>query len=258
LNYIDIDFKKFSSIKIGQSEKVLLIEDDCFDDEDYFIIGEANNLLVSPAPPPLATLSKEFDFIKIEDGYVKVGAKTKSGKLYNFAKKHNLFGFEILSNLPGSIGGIVKMNAGLKSYEIFENIAYIKSSRGIFSKDEIDYGYRFAKVGGVVYEVWFKKSEGFDRDLVESLKNLRKNQPKEPSAGSFFKNPPDNYAGALIDRVGLKGYRVGDISWSSKHANFLVNLGNATFDEAIKIIDLARTKVSEEFGIKLENEVQIL
>jgi UDP-N-acetylmuramate dehydrogenase len=90
------------------------------------------------------------------------------------------------------------------------------------------------------------------------LIKLRNNQPKEPSAGSAFKNPQDDYAGRLIEAVGLKGYRYGDMEFSNLHSNFLVNLGNGSFEEAIHLLKLAKKRVADEFGITLEEEIKLL
>jgi len=127
LFYRDIDFKKFSSIKIGQIENVLMVERGDEIPTDRFIIGGANNLLISQNPPPLMKLSKDFDFIEMSNNNLTVGASTPTGKLLSFAKKYNLGGFEFISKLPGTIGGMVSpMNAGVKSYEIFNMINRVK------------------------------------------------------------------------------------------------------------------------------------
>ena len=107
----------------------------------------------------------------------------------------------------------------------------------------------------------FKKESGFNHDLVELFTTMRQNQPKEPSFGSCFKNPKGDFAGRLIEAVGLKGVRFGknkSLCFSEKHANFLVNLGDSTFEEAVELIELARERVRSVYGIALENEVQIL
>jgi len=87
---------------------------------------------------------------------------------------------------------------------------------------------------------------------------LRANQPKEPSAGSLFKNPEGDHAGRLIEAVGLKGMQIGGMAWSEVHANFLVNKGYGTFSEAMELINLAKQKVQSRFGIALQEEVKIL
>lgn len=253
-----IDFSKYSSIRIGPEIDVELIEDDNWDKEGFTIIGGANNLLVSPAPPLLAVLSKEFSYCKLEDGFLKVGAATPGGRLVSFAKKHDLAGFEFAAKLPGTIGGMLAMNAGLKKYEIFNRLVEVKTSKGLFKKEEIRHGYRFARIPGVVFEGIFTVESGFDLSKLDLFEAMRSNQPAGASAGSCFKNPEGDYAGRLIEAVGLKGKRVGGMAFSDQHANFLMNLGGGTFEEAIELIAEAKRRVKEEFGIELEEEIRIL
>ena len=125
-------------------------------------------------------------------------------------------------------------------------------------KEDIDFGYRFAKLNGIATAARFKIVKGFDKNLLEELISLRSNQPHDPSAGSAFKNPVGDYAGRLIEAVGLKNHRKGDMAFSEVHSNFLVNLGNGTFEDAKYLIDLAKEKVLEEFDIELLEEVKIL
>ena len=253
-----IDFSRFSSIKIGEKVDVLMIERGDTVPKDRIIIGHGNNILVSPNPPPLMMLSKDFSFIELEDNILRVGASTPIGRLLSFAKRNNLAGFEFISKLPGSLGGMVAMNAGVKSYEIFNIIDAIKIDGEWIEKDKIEYGYRFTKLKGVVTEVRFIVKNGFNNSLLDELIKLRLNQPKSPSAGSLFKNPKGDYAGRLIEEVGLKGFRKGDMEWSMVHANFLVNRGDGNFNDAKYLINLAKDRVLEKFNIKLIEEVKIL
>ena len=253
-----IDFSKFSSIKVGVPIEVLMLERGDRIPKDRMIIGHANNLLVSSNPPPLMMLSKDFSFMELKEGLLTVGCATATGKLLSFAKKNDLAGFEFISKLPGSIGGMLAMNAGVKSYEIFNILDAIKIDGVWMEKKEIEHGYRFAKLNGVATEVRFKTTKGFRVELLEELIALRSNQPKTASAGSAFKNPEGDYAGRLIEEVGLKGVSEGAMQWSEVHANFLVNHGGGTFEEAKSLIDLVKIKVLEKFGIELVEEVQIL
>jgi UDP-N-acetylmuramate dehydrogenase len=125
-------------------------------------------------------------------------------------------------------------------------------------KEDIPHGYRYANLGGIATAARFRIRRGFDEALLQALADLRANQPKDPSAGSAFKNPPGDAAGRLIDAVGLKGYRHGGMAWSQVHANFLVNLGGGTYDEAIDLIELAKKKVHKQFDIALDEEIIIL
>ncbi len=100
--------------------------------------------------------------------------------------------------------------------------------------------------------------QGYSEQLKKELLALRSNQPKEPSAGSAFKNPEGDYAGRLIEAVGLKGRRIGNMAWSQMHANFLVNLGGGNYQEAKELIDLAKSKVEAKFGVLLKEEIKVV
>ncbi|MEA3373104.1 MAG: UDP-N-acetylmuramate dehydrogenase [Campylobacterota bacterium] len=252
-----IDFSKFSSIHVGPVADVYMI-DSCEYPKDAYLIGAANNLLVGPQHPPLMKLSKTFDFIRIEDGELVVGAATPGGKIVSFCKKHDIANFEFMAHLPGTLGGMLQMNAGLKEYEVFNNLLWIRTKKGQLEKAQVGHGYRSTDIEEVVFEAAFQVEKGFDSLKIEMFQAMRANQPSDPSAGSCFKNPPGDYAGRLIEAVGLKGHRIGDMQFSSVHANFLVNLGNGTFDEAMELILLVEKRVKEETGISLEREIIVV
>ena len=253
-----INFSKFSSIKIGGNIDVSILENCTQDYKDCYIIGSCNNVLMGTQPPPLLKLSKKYDYIKIENNTLKIGAATPSGKIASFCKKNNIANFEFLSHLPGTLGGLVYMNAGLKEYEIFNNLISVQTCDGEFKKDEIEHGYRFTNIQSPILEATFVLEHGFDKEMLEMFKKMRQNQPSTPSAGSCFKNPKGDFAGRLIEAVGLKGHRVGGMEFSTQHANFLVNVENGTFDEAIYLIQEAQKRVYKEFGIWLECEIAVL
>jgi len=123
------------------------------------------------------------------------------------------------------MGGLVKMNAGLKSWEVFNYVHSIKTKDGYIKKEDIDYSYRHTKIEDIVYEVVFNVTNGFSKDMLKQFNKMRDNQPHMPSAGSCFVNPDNDFAGRLIEEIGLKGLAKGDMSFSSQHANFLVNNG---------------------------------
>jgi UDP-N-acetylmuramate dehydrogenase len=253
-----IDFSKYSSIKIGQPTEVLMIENGDSIPTDRYLIGGANNLLISENPPPLMMLSKDFANIEESNNILTIGAAMPTGRIISYAKKHNISGFEFCAKLPGTLGGMIAMNAGVKKYEIFNILDSVKIEGKWLSKEEIEHGYRFANLGGIATAAKFKIVKGFDKALLDELLSLRSNQPHDPSAGSAFKNPEGDYAGRLIDAVGLKGYRKGDMAWSEIHSNFLVNLGNGTFNDAKYLINLAKQKVFDIFKVELKEEIKIL
>lgn len=252
-----IDFSKYSSIHIGPTLEVKVIEE-IGDYDNFQIIGRANNLLISPNAKNLAILGENFNYIEQKENKLYVGAATSSGKLLTYAKKHNIANMEFLAKLPGNIGGLAKMNAGLKEWEIFNYINSIKTKDGYVKKEDIIYGYRYTKIQTIIYEVVFNIEYGYNKSHQDMFILMRDNQPHDPSAGSCFKNPPNDSAGRLIEAVGLKGHQIGDMAFSAKHANFLVNLGNGTFEDAIALIELAKEKVKEQFNISLEQEIIIL
>lgn len=256
MSFKQIDFSRFSSIKIGPIVDVKVI-DKIDDYKEYQIIGRANNLLVSPTPPKFAVLGDEFDYIRKEDDKLYVGCATSSGKLLTYARKNDIANLEFIAKLPGSIGGLVKMNAGLKTWEIFNYIDKIKTKDGYIKKEDINYSYRHTQIDTIVYEVVFNVEYGFCKDKLKEFNKMRDNQPQVPSAGSCFKNPKGDFAGRLIEEVGLKGFKKGDMAFSDVHSNFLVNLGNGKYEDAIYLINEAKNRVKKSFNIDLEEEIII-
>ena len=257
MNTKTIDFSKFSSIRIGPVVEVALIENDVVP-EGHLIVGAANNVLISPTPPPLMILSKEYDFIRLEHDGLHVGAATAGGRVVSFCKKNDIAHFEYLSKLPGTLGGMLKMNAGLKEYEIFNHLIALRTISGWKQKSEIEYGYRKTSLNEVVFEAVFEAQKGYSPERYEMFNQMRSNQPNDPSAGSCFKNPLNDYAGRLIEEVGLKGVRQGAMAFSEVHANFLVNTGGGTYEDALMLIREAQIRVQREFNIELQCEVVII
>ena len=252
-----IDFKKYSSIKIGPVLNVLEINE-IGDYSDYQIIGRANNLLISPnTDKKFAVLGEAFDYIKQEGNLLYVGCATTSGKLLTYTRNNDIANLEFLAKLPGNLGGLVKMNAGLKSWEMFNYIDSIKTKDGYIKKEDVNFSYRETKIDTIVYEVVFNIEFGFSKEKLKEFNKMRDNQPHVPSAGSCFKNPKGDFAGRLIEAIGLKGLRQGDMSFSELHANFLVNYGNGSFEDAVYLIEVAKKKIKEQFNIDIEEEIII-
>lgn len=253
-----IDFSKFSSVRIGGVFEVaeISLENAC--EFEGVVIGGCNNILVSPTPPKFGILSDEFKFIELLGGEIlRVGAKVKSSQIYNFAKKQNLANFEFLRSIPGTLGGLITMNAGLKGFEISNSLVSVTTSQGKFKRDELGFSYRKSEIPGVIFEAEFSVKFGFDTKLSDEISKARSNQPKGYSFGSCFKNPFKDSAGRLIESVGLKGHKIGGCKFSQMHANFLINFDNGSFEDAISLINLAKQRVFEEHGVSLECEVKI-
>jgi len=258
MHYKTIDFSKYSSFKIGPSMDVALLDKDMKDIKEYYLIGSCNNTLIGPNPPKLMMLSKEYDYIKIENNRLIIGGATPSGKVASFCKKNKIANFEFLSHLPGKIGGLIYMNAGLKEYEIFNILIDITTTEGKKQKREIAFSYRCTDIAEPILEASFALEHGYDTKKLDMFKQMRLNQPSTPSAGSCFKNPQGDYAGRLIEAVGLKGELRGHMCFSQEHANFLVNNGGGSFEDAIWLIQEAQSRVYEAYGIWLECEIIVL
>uniref|UniRef100_A0A7V4JRI0 UDP-N-acetylenolpyruvoylglucosamine reductase n=1 Tax=Thermodesulfobacterium geofontis TaxID=1295609 RepID=A0A7V4JRI0_9BACT len=239
----------------------------------FFILGGGSKLLVSDEgfDGVVINLSK-FKGIEIvkenkENIILKILAGTRINEIIGMGIKKEFGGIEFLGGIPATLGGAIKMNAGafgntishlVKSIKIFKN----GEIKNIESKEDL-WEYRKFKEDGIVIsaELKFKKME---RDKIKALlkKYLEKRKKTQPlfekTFGSVFKNPPSLYASALIEACNLKGYQIGSAKISEKHANFIVNLGNAKASEILQLMKLAQEKVFLKFGIKLEPEVNFL
>lgn len=262
-----IDFSKYSAIKIGPKIPVKITQnlDEILALQDsHTIIGGANNVLLSPQNHALFMLGKEFDYIRDLGEYIEVGASCNARKAFLYFRAQNLSGLEFLGTIPGKMGGIVKMNAGMKSFEV-ANAIHSVCENGVW-RENIAFSYRKSEICGAISAVRFRKKSGFDESVESQCKIMRSNQPKGASAGSFFRNPltiPRGFdtplsAGALIEMVGFKGRQIGGVKFSEIHANFLINCGGGSFTDAITLTKLAKDAVKEKFDIELQSEVVVL
>lgn len=215
-----------------------------------------------------------------EDGrvLVRVGAAQRLPRLVSRLCAWGLGGMEGLAGIPGAVGGAVAMNAGsygcqcaaaLHAVSVFSPLL----GHTTLGRERFRYGYRHFEAldaSGAPLDGWFLiTSATFElsqrhRAAVHAAmrENYLKKKATQPvlshSAGCVFRNPsPENTAGMLLDRSGLKGYRVGGMSFSKQHANFMINENNGTSNDALSLLQFAKTAVSEHFGIELELEVKV-
>lgn len=246
---------------------------------DYYVIGNGSNLLVSDdgfQGVIIQLYNSYSDYSRCWCNDKKtVQFKALSGismiKLAGIAAKEGCTGFEFASGIPGSLGGGVCMNAGAYGSELKDVIVSVtvcdRDGKLIeLSKEELELGYRKSIIqekNYIVLQVVIELKQDdpkIIKEKMESLAALRKEkQPLEyPSAGSTFKRPQGYYAGKLISDVGLKGFAVGGVKVSEKHAGFVVNTGMATAQDFIKLTDEVTRIVQEQTGVKLELEVKKL
>ncbi len=239
------------------------------------ILGNGSNVLISDDGLKgivIKLMGGLTDIIYMGDGIIACGAGVSLSRLANFARDNSLTGLEFAYGIPGSVGGAVFMNAGAYNGEI-KNVLMSVRSIDITGKnireekcEELDLSYRhsaFMDNGRIVTAAYFKLPEGNKDEIsakMEELINKRKtSQPLEyPSAGSTFKRPAGGYAAQMIDECGLKGTQVGDAQVSIKHAGFVINKGNASFDDVVSLIEIIKETVYKEKGIMLVPEVEIL
>jgi UDP-N-acetylmuramate dehydrogenase len=240
----------------------------------YFILGLGTNLLVQDAGIRAVAISLEQGFSQVEcidpSGRVKAGAGLRLSRLLRFCLQQSLSGLEFIAGIPGSVGGALRMNAGTHAGEmadVCEAVHLLLSDGALvrLARAQLPFSYRRLELppASVVVEAEFlltPSSREQIRQRIRSLLVVRKEkQPwRLPSAGSVFKNPPGDFAGRLIEAVGLKGVRIGDAQISSKHANFIVNRGQARSRDILALIQLAQEKVSHEFGVQLELEIEVV
>lgn len=202
---------------------------------------------------------------------VKAGAGIMLSTLANAVAKESLEGFAFAAGIPGTLGGAVTMNAGAYGGEIKDCIlgAMLLMPDGtemFYTREELKLGYRTSiiqKEGCLVLWALFAFSPGASQEILEQMRELnsrrREKQPLEHgSAGSTFKRPEGYFAGKLIEDAGLRGYRVGDVMVSDKHCGFVVNVGEGTCEEAMKVITHVQERVKELFGVTLELEVKLI
>lgn len=236
-----------------------------------FVLGNGTNLLVLDGGIRgiVVNIGESFsNIIRIGDS-LEAGSGTAMTLLANVAVEQGLVGLEFAVGIPGSLGGAVIMNAGAFGLHIGDKIHSVKliSSGGepvTMGKDDLSFGYRTSNLigKGIIIEVSLQLKKG---DPAESLKLMdyylkerSRRHPNLPSAGSVFRNLPGQPAGKIIESLGCKGMTVGGAQVSPKHANFIVNTGNATAADILTLIETVKQMVKDNHGIELQPEVKIV
>jgi UDP-N-acetylmuramate dehydrogenase len=248
-----------------------------------FALGEGTNLLVKDngirgvviclknsfrsIDPPEFTKSAD----KKEKAILRVGAGVKLSYLAKYAAKYSLTGIEHLVGIPGSLGGAVIMNAGAEGTEIGPFIRSVTrvtpdGEVEVLKGEEITFSYRksiFPSEGGIIVEAELELETGDTESIHKTMNaHLAQRSSKQPltvpNSGSIFKNPPNDSAGRLIESAGLKGHSIGQAGVSLKHANFIVNKGNARAEDVLALIAHIQNVVEEKTGVKLEQEIVVM
>ena len=246
-----------------------------------FIMGRGTNLLVRDGGIRGVVVNLG-DLNRIEGGEIPhhatpgtpVGLTALGGtplsRVINFAVHPGLSGLEWASGIPGSVGGAIAMNAGAHGHSMGELVRWadlvdFEGNEKRVLSDRITFGYRSTRFPcpGFVVAAGLELTVRTEQEVLDETKRcLEEHKRRLPfgwaNAGSVFKNPQGDFAGRLIEAAGLKGARVGGAEISVKHANVIVNIGQATAADIQALMEMIVARVRQDFGISLESEIQIV
>lgn len=272
----------YTSLKIGgpaeamvfprsSAEVILLMERIGQHRLPYFILGGGSNLIVRDGGlPGVVVHLKHLSRIAFQEpDTLLADAGVSYPKLSTEAMAKGLSGLEFAAGIPGTVGGAIAMNAGIPGEEtasVLSSVTLVDEEARVktLPKEAIQFGYRTAALPkGIVTSASFRLTLAAPAEVEQKLKRLlkrrRETQPLSfPNVGSVFTNPPGDYAGRLVESVGLKGFRIGDAQISERHGNFIINLGNAKAGEVLALVAEMQTRVKERHGIDLELEAKVV
>lgn len=280
----NVRLNSYSSVKIGGIVRVVVFPDS---DEkmiaaldflwknkiDYKVVGRLTNLLISDNIKNVVFVKTDnLQGVIKEDRKIRLYAGERICTLSSFFIKEGISSFCDLSGIPGSVGGMIRSNAGAYGTEISDVIesavAYSPeaSKTVLVKKEDMLFGYRSSIFQGsplVILYADFKIISNTPENICKTIFEIRQkrinSQPLSyPSLGSVFKRPIGDYAARLIDGAGLKGFSIGGASVSEKHAGFIINKGNATFEDFQTLVEYVKQTVYEKYGILLDEEIEII
>jgi len=281
--FFNVPMKQFTSMKVGGPVDVLLFPRNVGELKKVVryarkksipitILGKGTNMIVRDKGIRgwMINLMQGLKKIRAEREVVEAEAGASLQRLVQFSVQKGLTGFEPFYGIPGTVGGGLSMNAGAWGSELKDillSMTLMKENGDIIERprSRLRFSYRGLALPSkwVILKGRFQLKKGKKKEMVERIKSYseqrREKQPLDyPNAGSIFKNPAGGGAGRWIEDAGLKGYRIGQAMVSERHANFIINLGNATATEVIHLMEWVEKKVSEEKGVALEREVKVV
>ena len=242
----------------------------------FRIVGSGANILFSDRGYPGVILVNHAHTIKIDSHcappvvWAESGANL--GSIARQAALRGLSGLEWAATIPGTLGGAIYGNAGAQAFDIASTLASVDilqpdGSKETWNTGQLNFQYRSSilkreRAETIILSGRFnlrpEESKVIQARMDEFANKRKSTQPPGASMGSTFKNPPDDFAGRLIEAAGLKGKRVGDVEVSPRHANFFVNVGNASAQDYYKLIRLVQLKVAQSTGVKLDLEIELI
>ncbi|MBP3952124.1 UDP-N-acetylmuramate dehydrogenase [Bacillus suaedae] len=237
------------------------------------VIGRGSNLLVNDGglEGVVLKLGKGLDHLEVNGDIVHVGGGYPLVKLATSLSRQGLSGLEFAGGIPGSVGGAVFMNAGAHGSDISKilieaRVLFPDGRLEWIKTEDMDFSYRTSRLQkekGICVEAVFQLVQGNKEDITASMQAnkdyRRETQPwKHPTCGSVFRNPLPNYAGQLIEELGLKGHQIGGAQISPVHANFIVNVENAKATDVMNLIEHVQKTIKEKHNIDIETEVEMI
>lgn len=271
-----LELKKYTTLNIGGMAKIAYFPEtkqeviEVLKQTKPLILGNGSNVLIDDQQTfESVMILKSFRSIRLEEERIICDAGISLREVCLFALKHGLSGLEFAYGIPGSVGGAVVMNAGAYGGEIKDVVVSVEAFDQQLiklEKEALNFSYRhssFSESNACVLEVVFQLRKGDVQKIQEKMNDLmRQRLEKQPidqhSAGSIFKRGTDFYASALINGCQLKGFQVGGAAVSTKHAGFLINENQATFQEFLDLIHEVQRIVLEKTGKQLEPEIKII
>lgn len=239
---------------------------------EYLVLGGGSNVILARPCFDVVIKLDRLNKVVIECNIVTSGAGTSLISLANTCMREGLRGLAFAGGIPGCVGASTAMNAGAYKEDmasIIKEVRVINPDLEVITMNngELMFSYRdsFLKRNKgyicieTVFEMTYEDSDSIKNIMDDRRQRRIDSQPLDmPSAGSVFRNPDGLSAGKLIEDIGLKGYTIGGAQISNKHANFIVNIGGATYDDIIKLIEYTKKRVKEEYNIELLLEQEII
>jgi UDP-N-acetylmuramate dehydrogenase len=279
----DYSLKNASTFRIGGECALALFPDsrlkliECYallrdTDIRAHVLGKCSNTLFADGHLDIAAVfTTRMDSIEIDGTHIRCDAGASLAAVSNAAYRAGLGGMEFASGIPASVGGAIFMNAGAyggqMSDVVTESFALNKGSGQVMPIKDHAFGYRHSIYKDnkdlVCFGATLSLAVADKQEIGERIKQLsaqrREKQPLEyPSAGSYFKRPEGDFAGRLIEISGLKGKQIGGARVSEKHAGFIVNVGDASFEDVMKLEEYIVNTVLTKTGVTLEREVEVI
>jgi UDP-N-acetylmuramate dehydrogenase len=236
-----------------------------------FLLGAGTNLLVADGGIKGVVIHNDWSETSVDGTTITAASGTPMASVAAVAARNGIAGMEWMATVPGTVGGAVHGNAGAYGKETKDDLvdAELMDLNGhswIASNAELRFAYRTSALQGtptIVLRARFRGTTGERAEVVRRIKEIANDrmskQPlAQPNTGSIFRNPPGDHAGRLIEAAGLKGATEGGAMVSTKHANFIVNIGDATAADVKTLIERCQREVKEKFGVELVPEVEMV